>query len=56
VECLESSLSPFQETGIFAGFGRPTRVKIARQHREGRSLEDLIADADEEFYRRLEAA
>jgi len=52
--CLEYALEIGDREGIFGGFTERTRLKIARDHRAGKPLEDIIAEDDAEYYARLE--
>jgi len=54
VECLEYSLEIDDREGIFGGFTERIRRGIARQHRAGKPLEDIIAEDDAVHYARLE--
>lgn len=47
--CLEYALRNPQH-GVWGGFTERSRITVARQQRAGRSLEDIIADDDAEFY------
>jgi hypothetical protein len=54
--CLAYSLEIGDREGIFGGFSERVRRGIARQHKAGVPLEDIIAEDDARFYARLEKA
>jgi WhiB family transcriptional regulator, redox-sensing transcriptional regulator len=54
VPCLAYALEISDRDGIFGGFTERIRLKIAREHRAGRPLEDIIAEDDAAFYARIE--
>lgn len=56
VPCLRAALERHEPSGIWGGFSEHERRVVARQHRLGRSLEDIIAEDDEAYYVRLEVA
>jgi WhiB family redox-sensing transcriptional regulator len=55
VSCLAWALKSGERAGIFGGFTERPRLAITRQHRAGKSLEDIIAEDDAAFYARTEA-
>ena len=56
VQCLDWALRNGDREGVFGGFTERPRRKIAREHRAGRPLEDIIAEDDARFYARLKVA
>ena len=52
--CLAYSIEIDDREGIFGGFTERIRQRIARQHRAGKPLEDIIAEDDAVHYARLE--
>lgn len=55
LECLDYALRRF-DSGIFGGFSAEGREAVRRRIRDGRSLEDIIADDDAAYYERLDIA
>ena len=55
VACLDYALQARDRDGIFGGFTERQRLKVARDHAAGMSLEDIIAGDDAAFYARIEA-
>lgn len=52
--CLSWALEEGIQDGVFGGFTLRNRRRIARQHKAGKPLDDLIAEDDAEFYARLD--
>ena len=55
VPCLAYALQARDDEGIFGGFTERVRLRVAREHAAGKSLEDIIAEDDAAFYARTEA-
>jgi hypothetical protein len=52
--CLSWALEARIQDGVFGGFTPRNRRRVARQHKAGKPLEDLIAEDDAEFYARMD--
>lgn len=53
--CLSWALEHSIRDGVFGGYTERPRLRIARLHRAGKPLEDIIAEDDAKFYARHEA-
>jgi WhiB family transcriptional regulator, redox-sensing transcriptional regulator len=54
--CLRDALTRPGELGVWGGFSERARRRVAREHADGKPLEDIIAEDDARIYGRLEAA
>jgi WhiB family redox-sensing transcriptional regulator len=52
--CLAWALQHQEKYGVWGGFNERARKRVARLHKAGQSLDDIIADDDARFYAREE--